>query len=93
MSTSPKPPIKSGWRGNINGAIEGTDSYIAVSQVELRLDRATAWALANLLGDEQLKGCTAIDGEQIPALSNLGAALGRIIDHPSANNGGREIVK
>lgn len=91
---TPKPPIKSGWRGNLNGAVEHTDnSSIQVSQVTLNLDQTTAWALCNLLTDSAIERSCALEGKQIEALSTLGAALGRLIDHPSANNGGRECVK
>jgi hypothetical protein len=92
-SRLPKPPIKSGWRGNLCGAIEGTEaSWIETSEVTLKLDAKTAYALANMLTDSSLEAacCHRLSFE---ALSNLGAALGRLIDHPSANNGGREIVK
>ncbi len=89
-----KPPIKSGWRGNLNGALEGSDgSAIQVSEITLRLDYNTAWALANQLTDDVINRANAVEGEQVAALSNLGAALGRLIDHPAANNGGRAIVK
>ncbi len=85
------PPIKSGWKGDLNGCIEGTNSsYIEVSEVVLKLDRATAHALANLLFEENIKRSHPTK-EQFAALSNLGAALGRLIDHPCANNGGREV--
>lgn len=89
-----QPPIKSGWRGNLNGAIENTEgSHIEVSEITLKLDRATAWALANQLCDGALDSAQACEGGQREALSTLGAALGRMIDHHSANNGGRAIVK
>lgn len=89
-----KSPIMSGWRGNLNGAIEKTKtSHIQVSEVTLRLDAATAYALCNLLDDRVVERANACEGDQIAMLSELGAALGRLIDHPSANNGGREIVK
>jgi hypothetical protein len=91
---STKPPIKGGWRGNLNGHVENTDgAQIAVSEVTLRLDSATAWALANHLTDRAIKEANAVEGAHIAALSTLGAALGRLIDHPAANNGGRECVK
>jgi hypothetical protein len=94
MNDNIKPPIKSGWRGNLNGYVEGTKgTAIEVSEVTLRLDRFTAWALANQLTDRAIKAANAVENEQIMALSTLGAALGRLIDHPSANNGGRECVK
>lgn len=89
-----KSPIKSGWKGNINGHIEATNgSSIIVGNVTLNLDQETAWALANQLSDKAIATANAVEGGQILALSNLGAALGRLIDHPSANNGGREVVK
>ncbi len=89
-----KSPIQSGWRGNLSGAIEKTGTaHIAVSEVTLRLDPATAWALCNLLDDRAVARSNACGGDQLAMLSELGAALGRLIDHQSANNGGREIVK
>jgi len=89
-----KSPIMSGWRGNLNGAIEKTKtSHIAVSEITLRLDPVTAHALCNLLDDRAVARSSACEGAQLAMLSELGAALGRLIDHPSANNGGREIVK
>ena len=88
-----KPPIKSGWRGNINGVVECTDSHVQVSQITLRLDYQTAYALANLLCDSALERAQAVEGNQRDALSHLGAALGRLIDHHAANNGGRACVK
>lgn len=93
MSGKIKPPTKGGWRGNLNGAIEGTEtSWIATSEVTLKLDAKTAYALANMLTDESLK-LACCHRLSFDALSNLGAALGRLIDHPSANNGGRELIK
>jgi hypothetical protein len=87
-------PIKSGWRGNLNGHIEGTDgAQIKVSEITLKLDYCTAWALANLLTDRAVHDSNSVEGEQIKALSNLGASLGRLIDHLAANNGGREFLK
>ncbi|QOX81045.1 hypothetical protein FY034_18895 (plasmid) [Trichlorobacter lovleyi] len=92
--TNQKSPIKSGWRGNINGALENTDgSGVEVSEITLKLDRVTAWALCNHLTDRAIKDANSVEGAQIEALSTLGAALGRLIDHHSANNGGRDLVK
>lgn len=90
MNDKPESPIKSGWRGNLNGYVEDTDkSHIEVSEVTLKLDSETAWALCNVLTDESLKQlCIEHKG-----LSQLGAALGRLIDHLSANNGFRELIK
>lgn len=94
MDDKEKSPIKSGWRGNINGHIEGTDgTQIGVSEITLKLDHATAWALANHLTDNAIKAAKAVEGAQITALSNLGAALGRLIDHSVSNNGGRSTIK
>lgn len=90
----PKSPIKSGWRGHLNGHLENTDgAHIEVSEITLRLDGITAYALANLLGDESIKRSGSCEGSQIAALSTLGAALGRLIDHWAANNGGRKEIK
>jgi hypothetical protein len=88
-------PIKSGWRGDLNGYIEHTDSAsIEVSEVTLRLDKVTAWALCNVLTDHAIKEMEPYtDESQRTILSTLGAALGRMIDHHSANNGGRKCVK
>ena len=86
-------PIKSGWRGNLNGAVEKTKhTSIQVSEVTISLDNETAWALCNLLSDNNLTN-DKLDKNQISGLSNLGAALGVIFDHPSANNGNRNILK
>jgi hypothetical protein len=91
---TPKPPIKSGWRGNLNGHIENTkDAQIGVSEITLKLDFETAWALANQLTDRAIEEAKAVENGQIAALSTLGAALGRLIDHHAANNGGRDFVK
>lgn len=88
-------PIKSGWRGNMNGAVEHTSgTEINVSETTLKLDSGMAWALCNVLTDsalEMTRCCT--EDNQRKLLSTLGAALGRLIDHPAANNGGRECVK
>ena len=87
-------PIKSGWRGDINGAIECTKgSKIQVSEITIRLDYDTAWALANQLTDDSIKRAYAVGDGQVLALSNLGAALGRLIDHHAANNGARKLRK
>jgi hypothetical protein len=87
-------PIQSGWRGNLNGAIENTStSWIQVSEITLKLDRETAWALANHLCDNTIERSHSCEGSQKKALSTLGAALGRLIDHPAANNGGRKCIK
>lgn len=91
---SPDSPIKSGWRGNIGGYVEGCDTtQIVVSEVTLKLDARTAFALCNTLYDSVLNESRAIDSSQRQQLSILGAALGRLIDHPAANNGGRSIIK
>lgn len=95
MSEEKKPPIKSGWRGDLNGAIENTKgSQILVSEVTLNLDFDTAWALCNVLSDSALESTRShTEDSQRKSLATLGAALGRLIDHPAANNGGRECVK
>jgi hypothetical protein len=86
-------PIKSGWKGHLNGFIEKTESNISVSKIKLELDTKTAHSLCNILRDSALQASTAITTEQHESLSVLGAAIGRLIDHPSANNGGRKIIK
>lgn len=89
-----KPPVKAGWKGKLTGYLEKTDgSQIAVSEVTLKLDYTTAYALCNLLTDGAIARSCSVEGKQIDAMSNLGAALGRLIDHHSANNGGRELLK
>jgi len=96
MSTDakPAPPVKGGWRGHLSGCVERTESsYIEVSEVTLRLDAKTAYALCNHLTDSAIERAVSCEGEQVAALSNLGAALGRLIDHHSANNGGRKVLK
>lgn len=94
MTNETKSPIGGGWRGHLNGHIEKTKgAWIQTSEVTIKLDHETAWALANQLTDRAIKEADAVEGEQVEALSNLGAAIGRLIDHHAANNGGREIVK
>jgi len=95
MSDQPKSPIKSGWRGAINGSIELTEnSGINVDRINLWLDFKTAWALCNLLDDRALENHRdVIEIGQLKMLSNIGASIGRLIDHPAANNGGRKIIK
>ena len=91
---STKPPIRSGWRGEINGHLDHTSgSYIEVSEITLKLDRTTAYGLANLLTDGAIERSCALEADQAKAMSNLGAALGRMLDHHAANNGGRKVVK
>jgi hypothetical protein len=92
--TKQKSPIQSGWRGNLNGALENTKtSWVEVSEITLKLDRETVWALCNHLTDGAIQAANSVENKQVDALSTLGAALGRSIDHHSANNGGRELVK
>lgn len=86
-------PIKSGWRGHLNGFVEKTDSHVQVSEITLRLDRRTTYALANMLCDSKINEDHGMAPDQKEALSNLGAAIGRLIDHWAANNGGRICVK
>lgn len=87
-----KSPIKSGWRGHLNGFVEATEgAHVQVSEITLKLDMRTAWVLCNQLHDDALDAHVAIQHREM--LSNLGAAIGRLIDHPSANNGGRSVVK
>ena len=94
MTKKTKSPIKAGWRGCQNGWIDNADgSHIEVSEVTLRLDRKTAWALCNHLTDEAIETANSVDGFQVAALKTLGAALGRLIDHHSANNDGRDVIK
>ncbi|MDY7537552.1 hypothetical protein QN372_00150 [Undibacterium sp. RTI2.1] len=94
MDKDIKSPIKSGWRNNINGYVEGcVKTEVKVSQINLSLDQETAWALCNLLCDSELEKSGAINRPQFPMMSNLGAALGRMIDHSAANNSGRKVIK
>lgn len=74
--------------GSLSGHIQGTESRIGIKTVSLDLDRATAFALCNLLHDQSLKDSTSLERDQAEALSSLGAALGRIVGHPSQNNMG-----
>ena len=94
-SVNTKPPIIGGWCGHINGNIESTDgASVRVGTITVTLDYKTAWSLCNLLTDSAIQRSVATDGgKDFEAMSNLGAALGRMIDHNSANNGGRKIVK
>lgn len=91
--TNINSPIRSGWRGDINGFVNGTNAQVMVSGITLVLDTKTAHFLCSALTDYELNKNCAIDEEGAQALSELGAALGRMIDHPSANNGGRSVVK
>lgn len=84
--TSKKSPIKSGWKGNIQGYIEQTDSQIRVKTIQVDIDSTTAWALCNLLSDHALSTAGhLLDDVQIPPLRNLGAAIAMFIDHPTKN--------
>jgi hypothetical protein len=97
MTETVKSPIKSGWRGNINGAVELCDNTeVRCETVRLTLGTDAAWALCNVLHDKVIRDAFMqqwLEAPQIEALSMLGAALGRLIDHSSSNNGGREILK
>ncbi len=94
MDKQSDSPLKCGWRGHLNGAVEGTaKTEVVTSEITLRLDRETAWALANHLTDRAIKDGNAVGESQAKALSNLGAAIGRLIDHGAANNGGRNVIK
>lgn len=93
MADEVKPPIKSGWKGNQNGYVEDTDTTVQVSKITIEVDHKTAWALCNILTDSQLKASGNLETDQVKALSNLGAAVGRMIDHSAANNGGRAVLK
>lgn len=55
-----KSPVKAGWRGNVTGAIENTDSRIEVSEITLKLDGVTAYALCNHLTDDAIKRAAPI---------------------------------
>ena len=89
-----KPPIQTGWKGHINGYVEGTSgTTVGVSEVTICLDKDTLYALCNHLTDDAIKRASSCEGPQVQALSTLGAALGRMIDHHSANNGGRTCLK
>ncbi len=94
MVSDVKPPIKSGWRGNLTGHVEDCkDTEVEIGRITVKLDKDTAWALCNLLTDGAIERANSVEGEQIKSMSTLGAAIGRLIDHPAANNGGREVVK
>lgn len=94
FKTPKSSPISSGWRGHISGHLQGTDSYVEVETVKLKLDVELAYALCNLLCDSHLEEANdCIDRSQKQKLSNLGAALGVLVGNPSANNGGRQVIK
>jgi hypothetical protein len=94
MEDKSKSPIKSGWRGDLNGYVENCDNtHVAVSEITLKLDGGTAWALCNLLTDSQVENHPMLEKHQREKMSTLGAALGRLIDHGAANNGKREVIK
>jgi hypothetical protein len=80
--------ISSGWKGDINGHIAGTeDCRIKVKIITLELDHETAWALCNVLRDSDLqKMRNILDKDQIEKLSWVGAAIGQFIDHKSSEN-------
>jgi len=82
-----KSAIESGWKGSINGFIKNTDSHVEVSRIKLELDDSTAWVLCNLLHKTNLQK-SVLGKDQIEPMLSLGAAIGRLIDHPSAKNPG-----
>jgi len=92
MPDKKESPIKSGWRGNLNGCIKNTNSTITVSKINIEFDYETAWAICTLLHGD-INKYNYLTQSQAEGVSNIGAALGRLIDHPSANNGGRDIIK
>lgn len=68
----------------LQGAIVGTDSRVAVGSINLTLDSDTAWALCNVLSESNVnKMGGSLEREQMPPLVNLGKAIGAIIDHPN----------
>ncbi len=87
-------PIKSGWRGNQQGFVEDcNNTHVQVTEITLRLDHETAYALCNVLTDSELEKCFNIENDQRKSLETLGAAIGRLIDHSAANNSGRNLIK
>lgn len=89
-----RPPIKGGWRGHLNGFVEKSgNTHVQASEITLKVDNNLAWALCNVLLDQYLENHPNLENGQRESLSEFGAALGRFIDHNSANNGGRKIIK
>lgn len=90
-------PISSGWRGNINGHVKGTNgTQVQVGAINVTLDAKMAFCLCNLLHEQALERANAHIGmslDQIAMLSNLGAVIGRFIDHGAANNGDRDVIR
>ncbi len=79
---------------HLNGHISDTNSQIKVSEITLKLDVQLAWALCNLLTDRALESSMdRLESTQVPGLANLGISLGRMIDHPSTNNGGEQRIR
>lgn len=72
--------------GQLNGAINNTDSAIRVDVICLKLDYETAWALCNLLLSDSIKRSLALESGQVPGMLSLGSVIGQLIDHPSAKN-------
>lgn len=84
----PKHPVGGSWRGYINGHVNKTETNIRCEKITIELDRNLAWALCNLLTDAHLSGPDIhLEADQRTGLTNLGAAIGRFIDHPATNNG------
>ena len=69
----------------LQGSIEKTASEIKLGSVEVTLDRATAWALCNVLSKNHIeKECVScLEKNQHESLIKLGAAIAAFIDHPS----------
>ncbi len=91
MSNTPdereQSPMSSGWQGDIQGHIKNTETWIRVKTIQIDLDADTAYALCNLLSGSALeKGEIHLEKEQVVRLKNLGAAIGKFIDHPSKDN-------
>jgi hypothetical protein len=74
--------------GNLSGHIRNTESWIKVNTITVDFDFNTAYALCNLLMDSDLKKSHCLERDQVDKLSSLGAALGRIVEHPSRENEG-----
>ena len=90
----PNHPIGGSWRGYINGHVNKTETCVRCEKITIELDRHLAWALCNLLTDAHLGAPEVhLEADQRIGLANLGAAIGRFIDHHATNNGLPEGVR
>lgn len=90
----PPEPLLGGCRGHLNGQVAGNlRAAVKVQEVQITLSAEAAYALCNILTDAALANNGDVGDRARNTLSNLGAAVGRLIDHHSANNGGRDFIK